>query len=431
MHKNRTSLMRIYAKYVSLNVIGMIGLSCYILADTYFIAQAIGANGLTALNLALPIYFVIHGIGLMIGMGGATRYALNGSKKVFTNSIYYASFVAFIFFIIALFYSDALATLLGADAYVFENTKLYLRTILYFSPLFMLNNIIICFVRNDGNPNLSMLAMFIGSLSNILLDYILMYPLDMGMLGAALATGISPIISLSILSLHFISHKNTFSFIKTKPSYHYIKDISFLGSSALINELSSGVVIVVYNFLILGLQGNIGVAAYGIIANISLVILSVFTGIAQGIQPIISQSYRTGNFSNMVTIRKYAFFTSALFSVMAYLFSILNAEQLITFFNKNDDLQLAQIAINGMSIYFSSFIFAGINIISAAYFSATDTAKNAFLVSMLRGIVLIIPFAFLFSWIFKLNGVWLSVVINEFAVTIVCLYLLYKQKAKY
>ncbi|MEG0753900.1 MAG: MATE family efflux transporter, partial [Angelakisella sp.] len=242
-----TNIRHTFIKYVSLNIIGMIGLSCYILADTFFVARGIGANGLTALNLAIPIYSFIHGIGLMIGMGGATRFAISKREQVFTQATGYAMLAACLFVAVGLFFSTQLATMLGANADTLQNTSIYLKTILCFAPMFLLNNVLICFVRNDGNPKLSMAAMLIGSLSNIVLDYLFIFPCNMGMFGAAFATGIAPVISLIILSAHFIKKQNTFRLRTQKLQIKALWDITSLGLSALIIELSSGIVMIVFN----------------------------------------------------------------------------------------------------------------------------------------------------------------------------------------
>ena len=213
----RTNMKGTFAKYVSLNIIGMIGLSCYILADTFFVAQGVGINGLSALNLAIPIYSFIHGTGLMIGMGGATRYSISKSKETFTQSLYYAFFISCLYLIVGILFSKQLAILLGADSDTLQDANIYLRTILNFAPMFLLNNVIICFVRNDDNPQLSMAAMLIGSFSNIILDYIFIFPLSMGMFGAAFATCLAPIISIGVLSIHFIKRRNNFKLKLIKP----------------------------------------------------------------------------------------------------------------------------------------------------------------------------------------------------------------------
>lgn len=196
-----------FAKYTSLNVLGMIGLSCYILADTFFVSKALGANGLAALNLAIPIYSFINGSGLMIGMGGATKYSIfksqNNFKKannIFTQAFFLVVTMAAIYFLIGILFSGPLAKLLGATKSVYDMSSVYLRVILVFAPMFMMNNLLLCYVRNDGAPQLSMMAMLGGSFSNIVLDYVFMFPLDMGIFGAAFATGLAPVISILILS---------------------------------------------------------------------------------------------------------------------------------------------------------------------------------------------------------------------------------------
>ena len=203
-----------FARYASLNVAGMIGLSCYILADTFFVSKALGANGLTALNLAIPVYNFINGSGLMIGMGGGTRYSiLKGQKndraadQAFTAAVFLTAAIAAVFFLLGLTASGPLIRLLGADSTVYEMSRVYLQVILLFSPLFMLNNLLLCFVRNDGAPQRSMAAMIGGSLSNVVLDYVFMFPLGMGIFGAVLATGFAPVISMGILSPFFPEKK--------------------------------------------------------------------------------------------------------------------------------------------------------------------------------------------------------------------------------
>lgn len=215
-------LKKTFARYVSLNVIGMLGLSCYILADTVFIANGVGGNGLTALNLVLPIFSLLNALGLMLGMGGATRYTILRSNqketeanKSFTQTILITGMLGIFITVIGLFFAYDIAKLLGADKTIAPMSGNYLKTILLFSSAFLFNNVFICFVRNDGNPRLSMTAMLVGSFGNILLDYVFIYPLKLGMFGAAFATGLSPLISLSVLSLHFLKKKNNLKLVRT------------------------------------------------------------------------------------------------------------------------------------------------------------------------------------------------------------------------
>ena len=418
--KNK-KLIKEFFKYVSLNILGMMGLSFYILADTFFIAQGIGAGGLSALNLALPIYSFIQGVGLMIGMGGATRYIISKSKGSFTQSIYSGMIFALIFLCLGGFFSENLARILGANEEIFDNTRIYIQTILSFSPMFLLNNIMLAFVRNDSNPKLAMLAMLVGSLSNIVLDYFLVFPFQMGMFGAAFATGLAPIVSLSILSAHFIKRKNTFTLAKTKLQIKGIFDIFALGSSALITEFSSGIVIIVFNGLILNLSGNMGVAAYGVIANIALVIVAIFVGISQGIQPIISRCFGENNIESAKKTLIYGVWTAVVLAILIYLGSICFTKEMVSLFNRDNALELEVIATQGILIYFSSFVFMGANILVATYFSAIGKTKQGFIISFLRGFGVILPTALILSYMFSMNGVWLSMPVTEGIVFVVAL----------
>ncbi len=437
--KEKNSLFGEFLKYVSLNVAGMIGLSCYILADTIFIARGVGENGLTALNLAIPVYSLIHGMGLMIGMGGATRYAIEKGNKeksnkvkvntLFTQALYFALAVSIPFVLAGLFASGLIAQTLGADETVYQMTKTYLTVILLFAPMFLLNNLFICFVRNDNNPKLAMAGMLIGSFSNVVLDYIFVFPWNMGMFGAALATGISPIISLFVLSFHFTRKKNQFTYVKCKLKWTRLTDITQLGISALVTELASGIVIIVFNVILLKLAGNLGVAAYGIVANIALVIISIFTGAAQGMQPIISKNYGEQRFDNIKKIYRYGICFVTIFAILIYSVTFFSVDFIVDLFNKEHNPQLAAFAVEGIHLYFLSFFFSGINIVTTAYLSAITQGKSAFLLSIMRGFLVIIPVAFLMATMFGIKGVWLTAVLTEAIVMMVGASIMFLKKS--
>jgi putative MATE family efflux protein len=425
-------MKRNFFKYVSLNVCAMIGLSLYILADTFFISQRLSANGLTALNLAIPIFNFISGLGLMLGIGGATKYAVmkarqeKGGNKIFGQALLLGLISGLIFSIIGISFSEKLSIWMGADSHTFDMTNEYLKTILSFSPLFILNNILVSFVRNDGSPQLSMMSMLIGSLTNIVLDYVFLFPLDMGMFGAALATATAPVVGMAILSIHFIKKNHSLKVEKSKLKLSLAKEISALGVSSLINEMSSGIVIILFNIVILSISGNIGVAAYGIIANISLVVTGIFTGIAQGIQPIVSYEYGSGKLKGLYSIRKMSLITSIITAVAAYALIFIFRQEIVSIFNSQNNIELAVLAEEGVKLYFTGFLFSGLNIVFASYLSAVEIPNMSFKVSIARGFVFLIPILFLLSNALGMNGVWLSYLITEVFTSICLLFFLNK-----
>lgn len=430
------SLLKEFLKYSSLNVLGMIGLSCYILADTFFIAAGLGANGLAALNLAIPVYSFMHGSGLMLGMGSATKYSIfksqnkhKNSNIVFTNTLYSVLIVAAVFVLLGLLFSQSITAMLGADEVIFSMTNTYLKTILLFSPAFMLNDLMICFIRNDGNPKLAMFAMLGGSFSNIILDYIFIFPLKMGIFGAVFATGLAPVISLLILSPHWLKKTKGFHFIKVKPQFKIVQGTLSLGFPSMITEVASGIVIIVFNTIILHLVGNIGVAAYGVIANLSLVFTAIYTGIAQGCQPLFSKAHGSGDKVGINLILHYAVITTVIVSCVLYVIVFFFADPITSIFNNEHNLQLQQIAFVGLKIYFTAVLFVGFNIIISVFFTSTEHAIPAHIISLLRGLLIIVPMAFALSYILGLTGVWLAFPITEFLVALsgLGMYLHYKK----
>lgn len=427
-----TSTFREFVRYASLNVLGMLGMSCYILADTFFISQALGPDGLTALNLAIPIYSFIHGCGLMLGMGGGTRFSILKSQRehqqanrVFTNVLYLAAVFATLFVLTGLFGADGLSVLFGAQGAVRSMSTIYLRVILLFAPAFLANNVLLCFVRNDGAPHLSMAAMIGGSLSNVVLDWVFLFPCAMGIFGAVFATGLAPIISMMILSPHFFRKKNQFRPVPCAPSGKAVWRIVASGVPSLVTEVSSGIVIIVFNGLIMNMEGNIGVAAYGVIANLSLVVIAIYTGIAQGIQPILSRNYGMGNQKSLLEILRYAMISMLVISFLVYGAVWMFAPQISAAFNSQGDPTLQAIATNGLKLYFIACPFAGCNVVLSMYFTSIERPLPAHVISLLRGFFLIIPLAVLLSAVWKMTGIWCASPVTEFLVSLLSIWLFF------
>lgn len=421
-------MLKNFVKYVSLNMLGMVGMSLYILADTYFISVAVGANGITALNLVLPVYNLIFAIGAMIGVGSAIRYVVERRKKssdaegYFFHALLWAALIGIIFILIGLFLPEKLIGLLGGDATIIAIGKNYTRIFMCFAPFFMWNYICNAFVRNDGNPSVAMSATLFSSLFNIVFDYILMFPLGLSMEGAALATAFSPIVGILICCTHFRSDKCS---IRLKPIAPSVKKLLYscqVGVSSFVGEISSGVITVVFNMIILSLAGNIGVAAYGVVANTSLVAVALFNGIAQGSQPLISEVYSKGLHKNINGYLKMALITSLGVAVLLLTFIYPFAPVVTSIFNGENNAILASYANEGLRLYFIGFLFAGINIVGTAALSAMEAAKYAFAASILRGFVAIIIFAFVLSALLGLNGVWLAFPAAEFVTMLVTVY---------
>lgn len=420
MNDRKQRLGAEFGRYAVLSVLGMMAVSCYILADTFFVAQGLGSAGLAALNLAIPVYNIIHGVGLLLGMGGATRFSVLKSQQahreanvVYTHTLGMAALAAVVFMLIGLLAAGPVAALLGAEGEVHAMTATYLRVLLLFSPAFIFNDVLQCFVRNDGAPQLSMTATVTGSLANIVMDYIFIFPCGLGIFGAVLATGFSPVIGILIQAPHWLNPKCGFRPAAATPGASVVARILALGVPSLLEQLSGAVVMVTFNWLILRLAGNTGVAAYGVVANLSLVVLAVYSGLAQGMQPLVSRAWGHGDRADLFRLLRYALLSMAAVSAVVYLGIFAGAGAIASVFNSEADPALQAIAVQGLRLYFIGAPFAGANVILCIWFTSVERAVPAQTVSLLRGLVVIVPAALALAAALGMPGVWLAFPVSE------------------
>lgn len=421
-----------FLKYIPQNILGMVGISLYILADTFFISKSVGADGITALNLVLPVYSVIFSIGAMIGVGSAIRFAIAKSRQsrdtdsYFSNGLFWGTAIGLAFALAGLIFPDKILALMGGDEEIVRVGTSYTRIFMIFSPCFIWNHTCNAFVRNDGAPLRAMIATLSSSLFNIVADYVLMFPLGLGMSGAALATAISPVIGVGVCLTHILSKKSNIKLKLIKPSFSRLIRSCQLGVSAFVAEISSGVMTATFNMLILGLTGNVGVASYGVVANISLVATAMFNGVANGSQPIASTFYGQGEKSKLKELLKLGFITAIGMSAVMIAIVYIWSATLANIFNGENNKILAEYAEEGLKLYFTGFVFAGINIVGTSILSAMEEAKGAFIASVMRGFVAIVAFAFLLSAIWGMKGVWLAFPAAEGVTVIITVIMLKK-----
>lgn len=402
-------------KYVVFNILGTLSYSCYALADTYFIAKAFGITGMTALNFAVSLMYVINGTALMLAMGGAIKFAVTRGENdqtqgnaVFSSAMILCLIAGSISLLTGIFLAEPVAVMMGADDSTMYYTVIYIRTLLCFGVAFFLNNTVTAFVRNDGAPKLAMAGMVIGSFSNIVLDYVFIFHLGMGVFGGALASCIAPLISLAVQAIHFLRKKNSFTFQLCTASWHLCSSILAYGASSLITEGLPGIVLIFTNLCLLSLVGNIGVAAFGVLTNTALVATAVFTGIAQGIQPMASTAYSREDNITGWAVFCYAVQSALLLAIFICIIVFICANQIAAVFNSEHDPTMAALACRGLRLYFIGYIFAGFNIAVSAYLSAVAQPRQAFFIAIQRCGLIMIPAVLVMSVLIGVDGVWLS-----------------------
>jgi putative MATE family efflux protein len=412
-------LKKLLIKFLFPSILAMLATSLNILCDTIFISLGVGKEGLSALGIAIPIYNIYNAVSLLIGMGGATLYSINMGKKkkdkanqVFSTSIFIAIIIGLSISIFGYIFSRNIAIMFGASEEILGLSNEYLKIILLSGINFILSGVLQAFIRNDGAPKLSMIAGITGNMFNVIFDYIFIFVFDMGMRGAAIATAIAPIVTLIIISIKFIKKSGHLRFKYKSIKIPYITNIFKLGISSSFIEVSGAIVIILFNYILIDMIGEIGVAAYSIISNIALIGVAILSGISQSIQPIVSVNFGAENYDRVIKTRKAAIYLALAFGVTFFLVGNIFTKEIISFFN-NSDQNLIEITTRGMKIYFSAFIFIGINMVNISFFQAINHAKISNTMSIIKSFILVLVNLYILPRLFGVDGLWVTIPVAE------------------
>ncbi len=412
-------IRKVFWAYLLPSVGGMLGTSLYVLGDTMIVGRGLGSPGLAALNISIPLINVFAGFGLLFGMGGATALAVDqGQGKgeqlnvIFTKSMAMSFLVGVLLTLVRIFFLEELCYFLGASEATLEMARDYLGVLMSFSTAFLLNTTLTIFVRNDGAPELAMWSMLTGSILNVVLDYVFIFSFGWGMAGGALATGLAPVVSLIILSTHFIRKKNTIRLIPFRLQPKLTGRIVANGGASFVLELSAGIVIFAFNQVILGLAGDLGVSAYGVIANLSLICAAIFAGVGQGIQPIVSVNHGAGKSERVYEVISLGLYTALGLGLVFIALGLVFPGFLVSLFT-GANTELLGIAVNGIRLYFLSFAAMSLNIVLTSFLQAKEKSRSSLAISLTRGLFLVLISLSILPKLMGLNGVWLTMPVAE------------------
>ncbi|MFT8459212.1 MAG: MATE family efflux transporter [Liquorilactobacillus ghanensis] len=412
-------LLRESGGYIARNIAASLGISLYVIIDTLFIATAAGADGLAALNIVLPVFNFISSVGLLLGIGGSTIFSINkvhaGTKvaTLYGQLLLFGIFVGIIFSLLGNLATRPLLQLLGADQQTLGLASSYLRIVSLGASLFIANYITVNFVRNDGNPHLTMVATLAETTTVICLDYLFIFVFNWGMNGAAWATLFSPLVSLMILTRHRKFPLRQLQLHFTWPQWHLVWQAAQLGFASFLTEMSTGVGILVFNLVLEKIAGTYAIAAYGVIANIALVVLALFNGVALGIQPLMAREFGNRAWKNIKIILQTGIVVCIVLAIISYLCLVLFKYPIIEIFNIEHQLDLTNYAAAGIPLYFISIFFSGSNLCLMMWLVAINQPRYALFLSLNRGYIILLPAIYLLGMWYGLNGVWLSVVVSE------------------
>ena len=425
---------KLYKHFLTSSLGSAMVMSIYTMADAVAIGKGVGPLGLSALNITTPLLCVLISSGLLFGIGGASlmsiQYGQGQTEKgnrIFTSSCIGILIFTAIYWVIYGVFMDRLISLLGGTPAIYGYVYSYMKWVLRFLPVLLLANFMSCFVRNDNNPRLSMAAVIGGGILNVFLDWLFVFPLKMGMGGAALASMLGMLLSLLIASSHFLRKSCRLKFIKPKSFIADFKNILMTGISSFINEFSNGLIVCLFNLQILRYSNEITLSVYGVISNCSILFCSMFTGIGQAVQPLISVSYGAGKPERIKKFKRYGITTALIMGAVFTLIGVVSPIGVMKVFTTVSE-ETAAIGNTALRMYFIAFIFMGINIISSYYMQAVIRNTEAFIISFLRSILFSCTLVFIMPKLFGISGIWTVMPVSEALTAVISLILMKRKK---
>lgn len=418
LEKNITFLSLI--KITLPTVIMMVFFSLYTVIDGMFVSRFVNSNALSAVNIVMPIIWILSGIGVMFATGGSAIVAkymgeekIDDARDSFSLITLTTLVVGCTFAIVCFIFIKDVIKMLGGTSLLYDYCHSYLSIILIFAPFLVLKMYFDYFLVTAGAPTLGLIASILGGVINISLDYIFIVKLDMGIYGAGLATSLGNLISSSIGIVYFLKKKHLLHFVKPKFNFDIIKNSCLNGSSEMVTQLSSAVTTFLYNIAMIKLLGEDGVASITIILYVQFLLNAIYLGFTSGVAPRISYNYGSNNVYELKKLVRYSYIIILIFSITSFVLSNFMSETLISSFTSKDS-NVFNISLNGFNIFSIGFLVSGFNIFTCGMFTAFSNGKISAILSIMRTFILFIIGIIVLPQFLGVNGIWLIVPFTEF-----------------
>ncbi len=400
-------------------IIAMVLTSLITVVDGYFIGNYVGEQGIAVVNLGLPVIYLFLSVGLMVSVGGVAiaGMALGAGDMEACGQVFRQTIVTTVVaavmtgLLVALFFEPVL-DVLGAKGLVREYFRTYYGILLLELVVMVVNSSFGMFIRGEGDPQYYMKVNVVSVLTNIALDYIFAAVLRAGIAGIASASLISALVSLGLILFFFLRKAKVYRLGRFSFSLDVLRRTLFNGSSEFIGEMSTGIAMFAYNYVIMRRIGVSGVTAFTIVGYVSYVFGMIVIGFGQGASPLVSFSYGAGEHGLAGRLRRrtngmVCAIGAAVFVVMGLL-----SEWYSGLFVKNDAIR--GMVQSGMMIFMVSFFFSGINAVTSFYFTSIGKSLESAVISLSRGLVVLLACIFVLPAYLGMTGVWLAAPVTEF-----------------
>lgn len=407
-----------FFKYAIPSSLAMFISSLYTVVDGIFVGQGVGDSALAAVNIVLPFTVILFGLASMFAIGGGAlvskniganniQKAVNIFRQVFKSLLIFSLVIS----IICVLFTSKIVTILGATEVLKPLAVDYLRFYAIFCIPNLIGIVLNSFVRNDGRPKLAMISTISGAITNIILDYVFIFELGMGIKGAAIATGLGQIVTVSILLPHFIMKKGYLSFGNVDISFKTVKEFCTIGFPSFFAQGSYSIIVLLHNIALVNYVGEIGISAYSILNYLTTNIYMVLYGITLGVQPLVSYNYGKKDGEKMLGFFRITAISNIVITVVFVIISFVFGPLLISIFT--NDMQIAKMSYDALKIACLSYFAVGLNLNNLVYYQAIEMPKYSNLSCILRSVVYLPICLFILGRLFGITGIWTSAIISE------------------
>lgn len=424
-------------KFALPTMVMMVFMSLYTIVDGAFVSRLIGTDALSAVNIVYPVISLMIAVGIMLATGGsaiiAKKIGENQTREaceIFSFLIVIGAFSGIIFMVIGNLLIEPIIRILGATDKLFPYCLDYLRILLYMAPACVLQLLFQSFFVTAGKPGIGLFLTILGGMANMILDYLFMGPLQMGVSGAALATGIGQLIPAVIGLVYFSVVRQSLYLVRHPFRWSAIVESCFNGSSEMVTNLSNAVITFLFNIMMLKFLGEPGVAAITIVLYGQFLLNALYMGFSMGVAPVFSFNYGCQKHDMLQRLFKICMEFICSSSVLITAYALFMAPVIVGIFSPKGT-ETYEIAKTGFFLFSINYIFAGINIFSSSMFTAFSDGKISAIISFVRTFVLIVINILVLPAFLGVNGIWLAVPAAEFMTMFLSLYYFYKKKGDY
>ncbi|MCL2216945.1 MAG: MATE family efflux transporter [Defluviitaleaceae bacterium] len=438
-------------KFALPTIISMAGMGIFGVVDGIFAARFIDAYALSAVGLVSPFMMFALSIGFMLGIGGNAFVAKEigegnfaHARKDFTLISIAVVVLSVALSAIGLIFPEVILNILGVDAEIFDISRTYLITILPFVPLGVLGNAFQQFMITEGKAHISMISTVVSGLVGVLLNYVFIYQMGMGLQGAGLSTGIGyalPAITGFVFFIYNRFNKNgILYFVIPKLKLFVLGKAATNGLSEMVTMMSASITATVMNNVLMDLDGPMAVAAVGVIGAVQGLAANIYIGYSSGIAPIISYNYGKRDFDKVKRIVRISLIiVSSLaitLGVLAFAFphlliSIYDIDPVIYFDGFIMSLPIYDMAFTGIRLVAFGFVFMAINNFISIMFTSLNDGRISGVIALFNGFIFTITFILLFSHLWGVTGVFVSLPAQDAATLLIAGYMFFRFRKKF